>query len=216
MGLQPENAMDAVHSQLEQSGAIQGLSDQIQGNVNAVIKLCRNLPSDIVRVDTKSKEGVNDSTACLIGSVDSEAGLLPPKDGKTRPGLLQAEPAPTTSPVRGTGQRRVRPGAISTPTEDGAGLSATTREDESLDRWRNELRSFLSSNHEPKRESKLQPTGNDSNIELIKGLNPICLRRELLTRALNTRAPGRSWFSQITGARPSSSQRALDSSRRLS
>ena len=69
--------MDAVHSQLEQSGAIQGLSDQIQENVNEVTVLCRNLPKGVVRVDTKSTEGVNDSSACPIGSADNEVEPLP-------------------------------------------------------------------------------------------------------------------------------------------
>ena len=132
MGLQPENSMDAVHSQLEQSGAIQGLSDQIQENVNEVTVLCRNLPKGIVRVDTKSTEDVNDSSACPIGSADNEAEPLPPKDGETRPGLLQAGPAPATSPVLELGQHRVRPGSIWTPMEDVAGLAARVRADESL------------------------------------------------------------------------------------
>ena len=132
MGLQPENSMDAVHSQLEQSGAIQGLSDQIQENVNEVTVLCRNLPKEIVRFDTKSTEDVNDSSACPIGSADNEAEPLPPKDGETRPGLLQAGPAPATSPVREPGQRRVRHGSIWTPMEDVAGLAARARADEPL------------------------------------------------------------------------------------
>ena len=130
MGLQPENSMDAVHSQLEQSGAIQGLSDQIQENVNEVTVLCRNLPKGIVRIDTELMEGVNDSSACPIGSADNEARTLPAKDGETRPGLLQAGPAPATSPVREPGQRRVRHGSIWTPMEDVAGLAARARADE--------------------------------------------------------------------------------------
>ena len=56
MRLQPENPMDAVHSKLEQTGPIQGLSDQIQENVNEVNLLCRNTPKRIVRADTKSTE----------------------------------------------------------------------------------------------------------------------------------------------------------------
>ena len=134
MGLQPENSMDAVHSQLEQSGAIKGLNDQIQENENEVVVLCRNLPKGIVRVDTKSMEGFNDSSACPVESADNDAETLPPKDGETRPGLLQAGPAPATSPVREPGQYRVRPGSIWRPMEDVAGLAARVRADESLNR----------------------------------------------------------------------------------
>ena len=55
MRLQPESTMDAAHSKLEQSGTIQGLSDQIQGKRNEVNLLCRSGPDQIVRCATKIK-----------------------------------------------------------------------------------------------------------------------------------------------------------------
>ena len=55
MRLQPESTMDAAHSKLEQSGTIQGLSDQIQGKGNEVTLLCRSDADQIVRCATKIK-----------------------------------------------------------------------------------------------------------------------------------------------------------------
>ena len=55
MRLQPESTMDAAHSKLEQSGTIQGLSDQIQRKRNEVTLLCRSDPDRIVRCATKIK-----------------------------------------------------------------------------------------------------------------------------------------------------------------
>ncbi len=94
MGLQPENSMDAVHSQLEQSGAIQGLSDQIQENVNELTVLCRNLPKGIVRVDTKSTEMSTIPAHAQSEALITQQSLFLRKMGKQglgfiKPGRLQ-------------------------------------------------------------------------------------------------------------------------------
>ena len=134
MRLQPENPMNAVHSKLKQSGAIHGLSDQIQRETSEVNLLCRSKPKEIVRAATKTTTRVNDSTACPIESADIEAKPPPPKDVGTRPGLLQVWPAPTASPVLEKGGQQVRSAAIWTPRANVDEPAATAQADEAPDR----------------------------------------------------------------------------------